>query len=250
MNIEVVSHCWNYAHLLQYQLSSLVTNAPTKAHVTMSVYFCPEDEDTSRLLDYFGAIDVPGVTWNWCELPRASLFRRSIGRNQAALKTEADWIWFTDCDLMFREGCLDGLADQLQGRTAAWVFPRVDRGPALLTEDDPLLSVSPENLQVRDVDATHFSERVRTRATGPLQITHGDVARACGYCDSLKYYQRPSEAWCKAREDRAFRWLLRTQGEPLEIPGVYRIRHAVKGRYTGGATNTWVRRMLRRFTRI
>jgi hypothetical protein len=246
LHIEIVSHCWKYAHFLIYQLSSLVRFPPQKAHVTMTVYYCREDTTTVALLNYFGSLQVPNVTWNWRELPRQALFRRAIGRNEAALNTKADWIWFTDCDLMFREDCLDGLADVLQGRKDVLVYPRIERCTSLLSNEDPMLAIDWNNLQVVDVDTTQFEEFVRTRATGPLQITHADVARACGYCDSLSYYQRPSETWCKAYEDRAFRWLLRTQGVPLEIPGVYRIRHVFKGRYTGSAINTGVRSWIRR----
>lgn len=248
LNIEIVSHCWNYAHFLVYQLSSLVQFPPSEAQVTMTVYYCEEDKRTRALLDFFSYIEVPGVTWNWRALPRQALFRRAIGRNQAALQTQADWIWFTDCDLMFREGCIDGLEQQLQGRTDALVYPEVERCTSLLSDEDPLLKIDLEHLQVLDVDTSQFEEFRRTRATGPLQITHGDIARACGYCNSLPYYQQPSETWCKAYEDRAFRWLLRTQGTPLPIPGVYRIRHVFKGRYTGSAVNTGLRSRIRRFT--
>ena len=57
------------------------------------------------------------------------------------------------------------------------------------------------------------------------------IARACGYCDSIKYYQSPAERWMKTYEDRAFRWLIGTHGTPLPIPNVCQIRHIVKGRY-------------------
>lgn len=248
LKLEIVSHCWNYAHFLVYQLSSLVQFPPTKAAVVMTVYYCDEDARTVALLRFFAQQSVPGVTWNWCPLPRQALFRRAIGRNHAALATQADWIWFTDCDLMFREGCLDGLVEQLQGRRDALVYPAVERCTSLLSNEDPMLAVDAASLQIRDVDASQFTEHRRTRATGPLQITHGDVARAIGYCRDLNYYQRPSNTWCKAYEDRAFRWLLKTQGTPLPIPGVYRIRHVFKGRYTGGVLNTGVRSRLRRFT--
>lgn len=246
LTIEIVSHCWNYAHFLVYQLSSLVKFPPTETQVTMTVYYCEEDTRTRALLDFFGAIEVPGVRWNWRPLPRQALFRRAIGRNEAALQTQADWIWFTDCDLMFREDCLERLAKLLQGRTDALVYPEVERCTSLLADEDPLLKIDLKHLQVMDVDTRQFEEFRRTRATGPLQITHGDVARACGYCNSLPYYQQPSETWCKAYEDRAFRWLLRTQGTPLPIPGVYRIRHVFKGRYTEGSSISTVRGNIRK----
>lgn len=246
LHIEIVSHCWNYAHFLIYQLSSLVRFPPRDTLVTMTVYYCQEDRHTLDLLDFFGAQQVKNVRWNWRELPRQALFRRAIGRNHAALNTQADWIWFTDCDLMFRDNCLDALSAALQGQNPVLVYPRIERCTSLLSDRDPMLTTDWKNLQVVDVDTSHFEEFRRSRATGPLQITHGDVARACGYCASLPYYQRPSAIWCKAYEDRAFRWLLRTQGEPLDIPGVYRIRHIAKGRYTGSSLNTGVRSRIRR----
>lgn len=246
LHIEIVSHCWNYAHFLIYQLSSLVRFPPQHTQITMTVYYSGEDQRTCDLLDYFAGLSVENVRWNWCELPRQALFRRAIGRNHAALNTAADWIWFTDCDLMFRDTCLDRLSELLQGKNPVLVYPRVERCTSLLADENPMLSIDWKNLQVMDVDTTQFEEFRRTRATGPLQITQGDVARACGYCASLPYYQRPSATWCKAYEDRAFRWLLRTQGVPLDIPGVYRIRHIAKGRYTGSHLNTGVRSWIRR----
>jgi hypothetical protein len=249
LQLEVVSHCWRYAHLLVYQLSSLVQFPPSRATVTMTVYFCPEDADTAALLDWFGALQVPGVIWNWQPRPKQALFRRAIGRNEAALASRADWIWFTDCDLMFRRDCIDTLATLLQGRRDALVFPRMERCTAVLPDQDPLLNPQLEAKRLAEVDDASFVALRRTRATGPLQITHGDVARSQGYCRDLAYYQRPSATWCKAHEDRAFRWLLGTRGIPLDIPGVYRIRHETKGRYTRGAFNTRLRSAIRRLAR-
>lgn len=249
LQIEVVSHCWQYAHLLVYQLSSLVQFPPTRATVTMSVYYSPEDKDTVALLEWFGAIQVPGVIWQWRELPKQALFRRAIGRNEAALATAADWVWFTDCDLMFRERCLDTLADLLQGRRDALVFPRIERCTAVLPDQDPLLNTGLALQRIATVDDASFVALPRSRATGPLQITHGDIARTQGYCRNLHYYLRPSATWCKAHEDRALRWLLGTRGTPLDIPGVYRIRHETKGRYTRGDINTRLRSTIRRLAR-
>lgn len=232
LKLEIVSHCWNYSHFCVYQLSSLVNFPPNTIDVTMTVFYCSDDKDTLRLINYFGAIDVPNVTWKWRELPRQDLFRRSIGRNMAALQTTADWLWFTDCDLMFREKCLDTLADCLQNRQEALFFPEEERCTSLLSEDDPLMQKGAGGPHVIDIDPERFTGHYPGRAKGPLQIVHGDVCRAVGYCRSIRLYQTPSETWCKAREDKAFRWLLRTSGVPLQVPGVYRIKHIFKGRYT------------------
>jgi len=246
LGLEIVSHCWRYAHLLAYQLSSLVLYPPTKLAVTMTVFHAAEDAETGALLADFGARRVPNVTWNWRVLDRARLFRRGIGRNLAARATACDWIWFTDCDLLFRAGCLDALALALQGRRDALVYPREEAVSGLLEAGDPVLERGRTGPMPVDIDTTRFVREARDRATGPLQIAHGDVARACGYCEQLRVYQKPSPVWTKCTEDRAFRWLLGTQGVPVEVPGVYRIRHASKGRYREDRLSSRVRAGIRR----
>jgi hypothetical protein len=245
LELEIVSHCWNYSHFLIYQLSSLVNFPPRKLTARMTVFYTEEDRRTRNLLDFFSAMEVPGVVWNWRQLPRERLFRRSIGRNMAARETEADWIWFTDCDVLFREDCLDVLAEELQGRRDALVFPRQERVTPMLVDSDPLLNVG-DKPRLLDVAADRFMVSERGRATGPLQIVHGDVARACGYCEQLPLYQKPSATYCKHYEDKAFRWLLRSEGVALEVPGVYRIRHVSKGRYTGRPLSNKTRSAIRR----
>jgi hypothetical protein len=248
LNLEIVSHCWQYAHLLLYQLSSLVNFPPRTVNLTMIVYYNGEDRRTRQLLDSFGGMDVPGVTWEWRELPKSSLFRRAIGRNHAALNSKADWIWFTDCDMLFREGCLDALGEALQARDDALVYPRKERVTPMLADDNPLLAAGRQPFRIVDIEPDTFIECTRNRATGPLQIAHGDVARACGYCASLPHYHRPADMWKKTYEDSAFRWLLRTRGTPLDIPGVYRIRHVSKGRYNRGAADRALRTHMRKLT--
>lgn len=245
LSLEVVSHCWNYSHFLVYQLSSLVLFPPHQLHVTMTVFYSPEDTKTEELLNFFKAIETPNVTWNWQPVAKQALFRRSIGRNRAALATKADWVWFTDCDLMFRESCLDQLSDHLQGRRDALLFPDEERTTDLLAEDNPMLNATQEGPSVLDIDTSSFSSRQITKATGPLQIAHGDVCRAVGYCRNIGIYQQPVDNFAKCHEDRAFRWLLQSQGTPLTLPGVYRIRHIAKGRYSGNDTHNKVRERLR-----
>jgi len=246
LTIEVVTHCWNYSHLLRYQLSSLVNFPPSIANLTVTVLYSSEDLDTCSLLDYFGEISVPHVSWNWIELPKHSLFRRAIGRNLAALNSKADWVWFTDCDLLFRNSCIDKLAEALQGRRDFLVYPRQEHCTELLAESDSALNRDRAGSALVDIEESRFKVFIKDRATGPLQIAHGDVVRACGYCNALSYYQKPSSRWCKAYEDKAFRWLLRTDGVPVEIPGVYRIRHREKGRYQGDRRGGYIRSRVRR----
>lgn len=246
LQLEIVSHCWQYSHLLAYQLSSLVLYPPKNVDVRMTVFFSPEDTRTMELLRFFASHAVTNVTWHWHELARPRLFRRAIGRNLAAQATAADWIWFTDCDVVFHRDCLDTLAEGLQGRCDRLVFPRQESCTRLLASDDALLRAAAEAPAIVEIDPARCEPVTHDRAVGPLQITHGDVARQVGYCAVLPYYQQPAPTWQKAYEDRAFRWLLRTEGTPIDVPGVFRIRHLDKGRYRDGHWTSHVRRNVRR----
>src|SRR5690606_37588747 len=59
LTVEIVSHCWQYAPMLAYQLSSLVRYPPRELTVRMTVFYSPEDAATSALLDFFGRQTVP-----------------------------------------------------------------------------------------------------------------------------------------------------------------------------------------------
>ncbi|MFT6268760.1 MAG: hypothetical protein ACJAVV_001575 [Alphaproteobacteria bacterium] len=234
-NLEVVSHCWGYANMLTYQLSSFVNYPPTKLHLTATVFYAQEDTETKAALDFFGQIVVPNVTWNFQALPKGKLFRRGIGRNMAARSTIAEWVWFTDCDIIFHENCLDSLADSLQGEKGLLFFPEEERVTEMLEDNDPML-VKDAKTRVIDIQAEQFSlykrDKNRNKARGPFQIVHGDVARAIGYCERLFMFQTESDRWRKCYEDTAFRWLLGTNGKPKHIEGVFHIHHVTKGRYT------------------
>jgi hypothetical protein len=247
LSIEIVSHCWQYAHLLAYQLSSLVNFPPTRARVRMTVVHAEADTRTMALLQFFGGLAVPGVTWNWQPLPRTSLFRRSIGRSIAARSTAADWVWFTDCDIVFHRDCIDTLAGLLQGRRDFMVYPKEERVTAMLAETDPVLIAERDRPKVVDIDTGQFTLMANPpKAKGAYQIVHGDVARQVGYCEQLAVFRRPAARWAKTYEDAAFRWLLGTPGVGLDIPGVYRIRHVQKGRYGDNRTAAKVRGNIRR----
>lgn len=243
--LEIVSHCWKYSNMLAYQLSSLVNYPPKKLKALITVFYSEEDRETSELLAFIQQYSVENIAWNWQPLPKEKLFRRGIGRNMAARSSQADWLWFTDCDIVFHQGCLDSLAEQLTGRNDILLFPREERVTPMLAASDPMLQEG-RTLQLVDISSECFSVKTRDCAKGAFQIVHGDVARAIGYCEKLVAYQTTSNQWCKCYEDRAYRWLLGTQGVPVDVNGVYQIRHIHKGRYKEGSLWSKVRSKIRR----
>lgn len=247
-DLEIVSHCWGYANMLTYQLSSFVNYPPSKLNLTVTVFYAPEDEKTVAALAFFEKIEVENVTWNFHALSKPKLFRRAIGRNMAAKSTQADWIWFTDCDIIFHENCLDSFADSFQKETGLLFFPKEEKITQMLEDDDSMLK--PDTCsQVIDIPVDKFTtyqrDKTRDKARGPFQIVHGDVVRAIGYCDRLFMFQTESTRWRKTYEDTAFRWLLGTNGAPKDIDGVFHIHHVTKGRYAQDSKVSEVRSKIR-----
>ncbi|ALO35784.1 glycosyl transferase [Colwellia sp. MT41] len=243
--LEIVSHCWGYSNMLTYQLSSFVNYPPTKCALTVTVFYAVEDTKSQAVLDFFNKQTVKNVTWNFQVLSKGKLFRRGIGRNMAARTTSADWLWFTDCDIIFHENCLDSLAEQLQGKQESLYYPQQERTTEMLAQDDPMLRQDSEP-QLVDIDADGFSLHSRDKAKGAFQIVHGDVARAIGYCEKLKMFQTEDDRWRKTYEDTAFKWLISSEGIPLDIDGVFQIRHIQKGRYAKDSNISRVRSKIRR----
>jgi len=122
---------------------------------------------------------------------------------------------------------------------AHWWYPSPTPAPARAAPEQPNALETPELLRVEPAE---FIAHQVTRATGPLQITHGDVARSVGYCNAVPYYQQPQARWQKADEDRMFRWLLGTPGLAVDIDGVCRVQHVQKGRYADTGSVTSLRR--------
>ena len=243
--LEIVSHCWGYSNMLTYQLSSFVNNPPTKCALTVTVFYAKEDTKSQAVIDFFKEKEVENVTWNFQALSKGKLFRRGIGRNMVARATKADWLWFTDCDIIFHKNCLDSLADALQGKQETLYYPRQERTTEMLAQDDPMLRQDSEP-QLVDIDTEGFSLHSRDKAKGAFQIVHGDVARAIGYCEKLKVFQTEDTRWRKTYEDTAFKWLISSEGVPLDVDGVFQIRHVQKGRYSQDSNVSKVRSKIRR----
>jgi len=242
--IEIVSHCWQYAHLLSYQLSSYVINPPKHVDVTVTVFHSPEDQTTVKTLNFFSQQSVNGIHWNWQAIPKEELFSRAIGRNRVAFTTQADWVWYADCDLIFTQGVIDNVVAELQQSNAHLSFPGFEYITDLLPQGDKRLREN-QPLEVCNINPDDFKRRNIDRAVGAFQIVRADLLHQVGYCNSIPLFQTPSDHWLKTYEDTVFRWLIETDGVKLQSGGTYRIRHQEKGRYKKGSAITKVRKSLR-----
>ena len=231
-SIEIVTHAWagrytHYAYALDYQLSSLVLH-PSK-HLSSVVVCCNgEDKLVNDILRFFSS-RLP-LSVMIMELPE--LGRRSIGRNRAALNTSADIIWFTDCDHIFHEGCLDHVANVSWPDWAPMVFAsRIMIHRDWMTGDVALAkAVRPKLL---DIDPSEFIPMKYNRAIGGVQIVQGNYAREHGYLRDSPRWQSPYtglRGFDSCTCDKAFRRFIQERPEcnsiiPVNIPGLYRLRH-------------------------
>ncbi|MFZ2276958.1 MAG: glycosyltransferase [Prosthecobacter sp.] len=230
LKIEVVTHCYRYATLLRHQLSSLVLGPPPPGvQVTATVFHTPEDEETTRAVAWFAQQTVAGVRWNAQPLPRAELCRRSIGRNRGALATQADWVWFCDADYWFTTECWEAFT-RFGNTDARLIYPREVNGHRSHDLGDACIQRARETEGLVSVSISEFEPERMNRAIGGIQIVSGDYCRAHGYLKNSRRAQEPRSEWQRTHEDVWFRRELGNSGMPVDLPGVYRIRHGQAGR--------------------
>ena len=163
------------------------------------------------------------------------LFRRAIGRNDAALSSYTDLVWFCDCDYLFGEGCIDGLWKSWNelDQFASMMFPEKFWTMKTRELGDELIA---QNLQgVVGADPSLFTQVWSKRAFGGLQIVPGSLARERGYLDGHRKYQTPlPRPFANFHDDVAYRKSCLRIGPivPLEVPNLYRLRHS-KTTYQG-----------------
>ncbi|MEN6507121.1 MAG: glycosyltransferase family 2 protein [Planctomycetaceae bacterium] len=226
--LQIVSHCWQYSRVLQYQLSSLVLYPPANIAVQMTVFAALDDDRTTAVLNAFAA-RLPAL--NIQIQPPEELLKRGIGRNIAAIGSTADVLWFADCDYFFGPGCLDSLADlPLDGQPL--FFPEETLYNATRASGDEYARRAQDPAAVVDIDPADFVPHRTRKAIGGMQIVPGAVARKRGYCPDSRRHQKPATgtAWAhNTSEDRLFRAILGTEGWSWPIPACYRIRQSVPG---------------------
>ncbi len=228
MKIEIVTHCWaekfhHYANALHYQLSSLVLWAPKRCGVAVTICLTPSDRSVwNTILRFRHLLDIKTI-----ELPIDHLGRRSIGRNRAAKETDADVVWFSDVDQMYRGDCLDRLDRMYWGSGIVMMYPRkiqIHKNHAI---GDSIL-MYPSTVPI-DVDPNDFVEKYYRNAIGGVQIVRGDFARRFGYLNGMKKWQTPvSKPFGDFRDDLAYRRFCLGYGNivGVDLPGVYRLRHS------------------------
>ncbi len=236
MRVTIVTHCWRYSGVLAYQLSSLRMYRASKVDLTVQVFHSGDvDEQTNKVLRRYADAYTPFSfvpTW----LPKRDLLRRSIGRDLAALCTNADVVWFTDADICFGEGSIDALADVDFSQAPLWRPAEIWQTNTKEIGDE--YARRPATFLERQIDRNDCHLDTIRRASGAYQIVPGAVCRKNGYITDRKIDQEPVEGddFVGSRSDVRFRNQIAKiygtppEGRPIDIPNLTRIRQSQFGR--------------------
>jgi hypothetical protein len=237
-SIEIVTHCWAgqtdiYAYLLRYQLSSLFSRT-NDCWVSITVAYAKDDPKTVQCLkEMEPLLTTNGVRLVLLPLPHSHLFRRACGRNIAAKQTDADVVWFTDCDYLFHNLSLEVAIEECDLDRRCVYYPRTVGANIDELAGDRLIERS---RKVHEdwflADEKLFVPKHYGRAIGGIQIVSGDLAREEGYLEGnerSKPLEKNVDGFRSCRCDQHYRKAV-GKSVAVDIPGVYRIRHTPKGR--------------------
>jgi len=233
--------------MLQVQLASLFHSVSftSALHTTISVCHDPDDQNTvdviavfqKQLRNQFKYLS-SNLAIKSVELEKKNLFQRSVGRNQVALGTSADVVWFTDCDYYFGGDALAAACRACRKQLGTCVYPscvythfKHEMGDVLLRK------LNKVDMPVWEIRAFRqegeFVRRPMRKAIGGIQIIDGDYCREFGYLNGTKWVDSvAADHFLRCRSDAPFR---RSVGSTkrVDIPDVFRIRHSRCGRDQG-----------------
>jgi hypothetical protein len=227
--IDVVSHCYaghcpHYAWALEMQIQSLEREA-IQGGVDLTLWVChsPKDKLTVNAMEH---VSIECLKLRRGELPIEYLGRRAIGRHEVAVRTKADFVWFSDVDQVFVDGVFSRLVEWDWPEDVTMVYPKE-------IQIHRTHKLGDKRLAERRFDRADFVPKRYNRAIGGAQIVRGDFARRYGYLGNSPRWTKPTSggfASCKC--DIAYRKHCREHGRivGIDLPGVYRLRHSVNGR--------------------
>ena len=237
MKLEVITHCYcppgldHYANALVWHFGSLCAHPGSKfSAVKLTLCYTGHDKATCETVDGVEFADAPdNVEFAPLLFSREELFRRAIGRNYVAKRTDADVVYFSDVDYLCGPGFLDAIHDHFD-QVAEFIYPREYKINADHATGDQMLSQSPDEWFTIPDDK--FIPKVNRKAIGGVMFVSGDQARK-GYLDGTKWTKPvdPKGGFRRCHCDTAYRKSIQPNSfKSVEAPGLYRLRHTENGR--------------------
>jgi hypothetical protein len=258
-SLDIVVHCWaadlpHYAQLLRAQIDSLMRYTPNGCDVQLIVGCAREDKVTQETLYQFtagqsGATTAfdrgPTICHHYhlsnsrvklCEvvMSKGELFRRAILRHKWTQRSDADVLWFADCDYAVGEGTVAAILAQVQ-KTDGLAFPR----HYWISNDH---AAGDRTTLAGVIEPSQFHQRRSKTAIGGIQIIGAQYAKRIGYLggEDSKWQQPddPSVPFRCFRDDSAWRRYLFPNGaREIDVPNLFRVRHSLGAAGSKGPAN-------------
>lgn len=241
MKIEIVSHCYSgpavpiYHHLLKLQMQSLLKSYKPWTEIIYTLFAAHGDINTRFAFRMMQPIlEEAGIECRCIVLDPELIFRRAIGRNQAAKATKASVVWFTDVDYLFPGRALQQAMDASLIAHSEVIWPETVYIHEQHAYGDSLIRQVEETGDV-EVNYAKFVPRREHKAIGGIQIVNGNYCRKHGYLDGTDWVKPVSSdrGFLRCQCDTAFRRSLPQPPTKVRIDDVYRIRHSKAGRDGG-----------------
>ena len=235
--LRIITHCYStklphYAAFLKLQMSSLQLYPAKNVDVVFEVCHSPFDHQTIGLLHQWFNVDKT-FKLNMRSMLEPRLFRRAIGRNEAALQSKEDAVWFCDADYFFGPNCIDSLAINWPSNASLVFPPEVQIHKTHEIGDSVAARAIEASEAIIDLDTSPelFTTKRYGRAIGGVQIVDGSYVRDRGYLNGSHKYLKPvkdGEKIFVTKGDVAFRSQCFNDGlisRPVSLPSLYRLRH-------------------------
>jgi hypothetical protein len=235
-SLDIVVHAFSaelpqYAAMLKAQARAIADHAPDSLSIQLVIActFPEQDPQTWITIQEIIPWMRNGFVVRVEALPREQLFRRAIFRHYWSQRSQADVLWFADCDYCPLQGCLSAICEQVS-TSDGLCFPKTyyrhrehhlgDRSWQAIAKGD-VLQINPLEFEVRKC----------RKAIGGMQIIGRDVVRRIGYLGKPQSrWQRPVGPeipfGCFRDDSQWRRQEFPDGGRKIDVPNLYRQRHS------------------------
>jgi hypothetical protein len=113
MLLEINILCFGYQHRLTWMLSSLLQQKGEKPDIVISIAYPPDNGNptTEKVIEFFRN---KGLNIVDLVITKEQATNRAISRNIRAKNTNAEWLLFADCDLVYDQFFFEDLKKKLE----------------------------------------------------------------------------------------------------------------------------------------
>ena len=227
LTIEVCMHCYNYQKRLCWMLSSLLQEKGDKPNIVANVSYTPNNGNptTESVIKLFRE---KGLVIKETILTKEQIHNRAIARNIQIKESQADWILFADCDMVYDSLFFSDLQKQLQNdlrnETRVMGADRLSLSIPFcikyFEEDKREYPCEIEN--VADITSKWPVWRTCGGGTAPgnFQLAKMSIVRARG----SRYSFRQRDRWRRTASDRHFRLVMKGRVQ-IKTKPQYHLNH-------------------------